>query len=79
MWRALALVGVLVIGAVVLALAGDHRVVFAIGFMTAAVAAVLLVALFFYAVGDSEDRDRASGRNGGPPQTRGNGPPTPRS
>jgi membrane protein implicated in regulation of membrane protease activity len=60
--RALPLVALLCAGAVVLALAGGHAGVLAIGFATIAVAGVLLVALFFYEVGRSEDRARQSGR-----------------
>lgn len=67
--RVLALVAVLAIGAVILALA-DSTVVFAIGFMLTAIAAVLLTALFFYEVGMSEERDRAS-RDGRSPHSRG--------
>ena len=59
--RALPLVGLLCAGAIVLALAGGHTAVLAVGFATIAVAGVLLAALFFYEVGRSEDRARAGG------------------
>lgn len=59
--RALPLVALLCIGAVILAVAGGHKTGFAIGFVTIGIAVVLLAALLFYEVGRSEDRDRASG------------------
>jgi ABC-type transport system involved in cytochrome bd biosynthesis fused ATPase/permease subunit len=61
--RALPLVLLICIGAVVLAVAGDGTAGLAIGLMTIGTAVVLLVALFFYEVGRSEDRDRASRRS----------------
>ena len=62
--RALPLVALLIAGAIVLAIAGEHLVAFVIGFIIIGVAAVLLVGLFFYEVGRGEDRARASGGNG---------------
>lgn len=59
--RALPLVALLCIGAVILAVAGAHTTGFAVGFVTIGIAVVLLAALLFYEVGRSEDRDRASG------------------
>lgn len=62
--RALPLVGLIFVGAVVLAAAGDDTVGFAIGLTSIGVAAVLLVALFFYEVGRSENRARESQHEG---------------
>jgi hypothetical protein len=67
--RALPLVALLCIGAVILAVAGGHTLVLAIGFGTIGAAGVLLVALFFYEVGRSEDRDRAARRSRRSPST----------
>jgi cytochrome c biogenesis protein CcdA len=49
----------LVAGAVVLALAGGDTALVAIGMALAGLGAVLVVSLAFYAVGRSEDRERA--------------------
>jgi membrane protein implicated in regulation of membrane protease activity len=68
--RALPLVALLCAGAVILALAGGHTTVFAIGFVTIGIACVLLAALFFYEVGRSEDRDRAARSNRRMPHSR---------
>jgi hypothetical protein len=69
--RALPLVGLLIVGAIILAIAGSHTVGFALGFGTIGIAGVLLAALFFYEVGRSEDRARASRGKGASPQSRG--------
>ena len=68
--HALPLVALLCVGAVILAVAGDHTTVFAIGFVTIGIAGVLLAALFFYEVGRSEDRDRAARWNRRTPYSR---------
>ena len=49
-------------GAIVLILAGSGTVGFAIGLALVGMAAVLIVSVFFYEVGRSEDRDRARER-----------------
>jgi hypothetical protein len=47
-------------GAVVLLVAGDATLALAIGLAAIGVALVLLVSLFFYEIGRSEDRARAA-------------------
>jgi hypothetical protein len=59
--RVLALLGLMAAGLLIAVLAESSLVV-GIGFFVAAVGAILLTAVFFYEVGLSEDRDRASGR-----------------
>ena len=68
--RALPLMALLCAGAVIVAVAGDHTTVFAIGFATIWIAGVLLAALFFYEVGCSEERDRAARWNRRAPYSR---------
>jgi hypothetical protein len=68
--RALPLVALLCVGAVVLAVAGGHTAGFAIGFAVIGVAGVLLASLFFYEVGRSEDRDRGARWNRRRPRSR---------
>ena len=63
--RSLPLLGLLVAGVVVLAVAGDAKLALAIGFAGVGVAVVLLVSLVFYEVGRSEDRARAAERGRG--------------
>ncbi|HVW16920.1 MAG TPA: hypothetical protein VHB30_01615 [Solirubrobacteraceae bacterium] len=56
--RALSLVALLGAGAIVVAVADGHEALFAIGLFAMCLAGVLLMALLFYEVGRSEDRDR---------------------
>jgi hypothetical protein len=58
-FRSLPVLAVLIAGAVVLIVAGGTSVGFVVGFLLVGVSAVLLVSLFFYEVGRSEDRARA--------------------
>ena len=60
--RSLPVSALLLAGAIVLIFAGSSVVGFAIGFALVGLAAILIVALFFYEVGRSEDRDRARER-----------------
>jgi ABC-type transport system involved in cytochrome bd biosynthesis fused ATPase/permease subunit len=60
--RSLPVVALLLAGAIVLILAGSGTVGFAIGLALVGLAAVLIVSVFFYEVGRSEDRDRARER-----------------
>jgi ABC-type transport system involved in cytochrome bd biosynthesis fused ATPase/permease subunit len=69
--RALPIVALLIVGAIILAIGGSHTIGFALGFGTIGIAGVLLAALFFYEVGRSEDRARASRGNDGSPESRG--------
>ncbi|MDX6639254.1 MAG: hypothetical protein QOF12_265 [Solirubrobacteraceae bacterium] len=68
------LVGALVLvvlfgaGVAVLAVAGDSDLLIGLGLGAMLLAAVLLTTLFFYAVGRSEDRDRAAQRRARPPR-----------
>jgi uncharacterized membrane protein YuzA (DUF378 family) len=61
--RVAALLALLVAGIVVSILAGDSTALTAVGFVLIGLASILLVALAFYEVGRSEDRDRARGRS----------------
>jgi ABC-type transport system involved in cytochrome bd biosynthesis fused ATPase/permease subunit len=60
--HALPLVVALVAGAIILAVGGDDTVLLATGLGIVAIAAVLLISLFFYEVGRSEDRAEAAER-----------------
>jgi peptidoglycan/LPS O-acetylase OafA/YrhL len=51
-------------GIVVLLVAGDSTALNAVALFVLGVAAVLVVALFFYEIGLGEDRDRAKGWQG---------------
>ena len=66
--RALALVVLFGAGVAVLAVAGDSDLLIGLGLGVMLLAAVLLTTLFFYAVGRSEDRDRAAERRPRPPR-----------
>ena len=57
--RSLLPILLLLAGAIVLILSGGSTAGYAVGFAVIGLAGVLLVALFFYEVGRSEDRDRA--------------------
>ncbi len=61
--RVAALLALLVAGIVVSILPGDSTALTAVGFVLIGLASILLVALAFYEVGRSEDRDRARGRS----------------
>ena len=52
-----------VVGLVVLAVGGDTVTADAIALALMGVAAVLAVAVVFFEIGDSEDRDRRAGRS----------------
>jgi ABC-type transport system involved in cytochrome bd biosynthesis fused ATPase/permease subunit len=58
--HALPLVLAVVAGAIILAVGGNDTVLLATGLGLVAIAAVLLVSLFFYEVGRSEDRAAAA-------------------
>ncbi|HKH18728.1 MAG TPA: hypothetical protein VKA57_14465 [Solirubrobacteraceae bacterium] len=60
--HSLPVIAVLFAGVVVLRVGGDAKLVRAIGIAAIGVALVLLVSLFFYEVGRSEDRERARER-----------------
>jgi hypothetical protein len=60
--EALVLVVLFGAGVAVLATAGDSDLLIGLGLGAMLLAAVLLTTLFFYAVGRSEDRDRAAER-----------------
>jgi ABC-type transport system involved in cytochrome bd biosynthesis fused ATPase/permease subunit len=57
--HSLPLVAVLFAGVVVLLVGGDAKLALAIGLAAIGVALVLMVSLFFYEIGRSEDRARA--------------------
>jgi len=58
--HSLPLLGLLIGGVAIMAVAGHHTTLVAVGLATVVIAGVLLVSLLFYEAGRSEDRERAA-------------------